>query len=325
MREGDYGSITKVGEKFAEHTGMDKVVVNRPATPILSRTFLQNISIPRKLRKLEKEYSKVFIPSYELLTNTNPRDYNLDFYVYVHDLYRVFGDMTVAQRLNTVRGIKNFSKCQNIIANSGVTATVLEHTYFLRTEVDVVPPGIDEEFYPDKNRPDIDELPEKYILYVGSFTPRKNTEFLLEVLEELPEDIYLVTAGDYVDEENFEDFKEKSKERGLDDCIVNIGYLEEIAQLRKLYSSAHCYIHPAKRGGFELTPMEAAACGTRVVTNRDLPSSDYLEGYAEFYENFDSVKVAEQISKGNDAKYAKRSWAEASTQLEEVLKSDIYE
>ena len=48
-------------------------------------------------------------------------------------------------------------------------------------------------------------------------------------------------------------------------------------QLRDIYSITDCYVSPYKAEGFNLTPLEAAACGTQIVVTDGGPTDDYFD------------------------------------------------
>ncbi len=48
-------------------------------------------------------------------------------------------------------------------------------------------------------------------------------------------------------------------------------------QLRDIYSITDCYVSPYKAEGFNLTPLEAAACGTRIVVTNGGSTDDYFD------------------------------------------------
>ena len=48
-------------------------------------------------------------------------------------------------------------------------------------------------------------------------------------------------------------------------------------ELRNIYSITDCYVSPYKAEGFNLTPLEAAACGTQIVVTSGGPTDDYFD------------------------------------------------
>ncbi|MBE2270926.1 MAG: glycosyltransferase family 4 protein [Anaerolinea sp.] len=110
-------------------------------------------------------------------------------------------------------------------------------------------------------------LPPAYLLYVGTFEPRKNIAGLIEAYAQLPADAPpLVLAGNrgWL----FEETMERIQRLKLDQRVV---WRENIPQadLPALYSGASLLITPSFYEGFGLPALEAMACGTiPIVSNR---------------------------------------------------------
>lgn len=113
-------------------------------------------------------------------------------------------------------------------------------------------------------------LPSAYLLFVGTFEPRKNLPTLLQAYhllrQALPDVPPLVLAGrrGWL----FEDIFHAAHDLALDDCLV---WRENFPadDLPALYSGALALALPSYYEGFGLTALEAMACGTPpVVSNR---------------------------------------------------------
>jgi len=59
--------------------------------------------------------------------------------------------------------------------------------------------------------------------------------------------------------------------------IVFVSHNLGIAELAALYGAADCYVSPYKAEGFNLTPLEAAACGVPIVVTRGGSTDDYFD------------------------------------------------
>ncbi|TME30987.1 MAG: glycosyltransferase family 4 protein [Chloroflexi bacterium] len=138
--------------------------------------------------------------------------------------------------------------------------------------VTVVPEAVDSDFDP----PPADEgralararfaVPDRYVLYVGQFDPRKNVRGLLRAFAaaaERDKDLRLVIVGDLGKlSSHLRDALET--ERAPRDRVIVTGFVDE-PTLAALYAGAECLLHAALLEGFGLTALEALAAGTPVV------------------------------------------------------------
>jgi glycosyltransferase involved in cell wall biosynthesis len=145
-------------------------------------------------------------------------------------------------------------------------------------------------------------LPNHYILYVGTIEPRKNLVTLLEAYRALRNrdaEIKLVIAGRKGWRQ--EEFFRKLLKTGLEHDIVFTGFVPD-QDLPAVYTMADVFAFPSLYEGFGLPVLEAMACGTPVVCSNTsrLPE---VAGNA-------AVLVSPQDVRG---------WIEA---LNKILKSD---
>ncbi len=110
-------------------------------------------------------------------------------------------------------------------------------------------------------------IPERFILFVGTIEPRKNLGTLLRAYQQLRNlytiDIPLVLAG--APGWLFHDINDLVKSLGLTEHVIFTGSIPDNEHLRALYNLATMLVHPAYYEGFGLPPLEAMACGTPVV------------------------------------------------------------
>lgn len=112
------------------------------------------------------------------------------------------------------------------------------------------------------------ELPETYLLFVGTFEPRKNVIGLLEawlrLREQLPDapPVVLVGRRGWL----FDDTRRRIAELRLEDHVI---WREDLPRdsLPALYSLATALILPSHYEGFGLPALEAMACGTVPVVS----------------------------------------------------------
>jgi glycosyltransferase involved in cell wall biosynthesis len=110
-------------------------------------------------------------------------------------------------------------------------------------------------------------LPEQFILHVGTIEPRKNLTRLLEAFQPLLDEwphlkLVLVGKKGWL----YESFFERLQTLGLQERVIFPGYVAE-ADLPALYQLAQVFAFPSLYEGFGLPPLEAMACGTPVVSS----------------------------------------------------------
>ncbi len=116
-------------------------------------------------------------------------------------------------------------------------------------------------------------LPEKYILALGTMQPRKNIPFLVKVYSKIYkklDGVKLVLVGKKA--HNFDKEIEKVIEKSDDDFKQNViftGYIDEDDK-NLVFAGAEVFAYPSLYEGFGIPPLEAIYCGTPVVAS-DIP------------------------------------------------------
>jgi len=202
----------------------------------------------------------LFIPAHVL-----PLVHPLPTVVTVHDLgYRHFPDAhPLTQRLYLDLSTRfAVRQATHLIADSEATQRDLQRLYHAPMDkITVVYPGRDEALRrvdPAPVRAKY-QLPDAYLLHVGTLQPRKNLLRLIEAFAQLPPPITLVLAGrpGWLAAPILAAARQHPRIRLLD-------YVPE-ADLAGLYSGAHAFVFPSLYEGFGFPVLEAMACGTPVV------------------------------------------------------------
>jgi len=176
-------------------------------------------------------------------------------------------------------------KADKIIAVSESTGDDLIDLYGISGKrVKVIYSGVGDEFKPiKKNSQKCDEikkkynLPDKFILYLGTLEPRKNVVGLIrafELLKSNKSDAYqnmkLVLAGSngWLYDEIFK----TARSSAFFKDIFFTGFIEPQDKVY-LYNLAELFVFPSFFEGFGFPPLEAMACGVPVITsnNSSLP------------------------------------------------------
>ena len=130
------------------------------------------------------------------------------------------------------------------------------------------------------------QLPEKYLLFVGTVEPRKNLRGLAQAVEMLDDPIPLVVVG----------------AEGWGDVAVDIagdvtflGFVPN-EDLWALYAGAEVFCYPSSLEGYGLPVLEAMAQGTAVVTSMDTATEEAAGGAAVLVNPADVVDIARGIT-----------------------------
>jgi glycosyltransferase involved in cell wall biosynthesis len=162
----------------------------------------------------------------------------------------------------------SLGRADRVIAVSSNTARDAEELFGVRrSRIAVVPHGVSqglrpmsgEELAPVRER---FQLPERFILFVGTIEPRKNLLTLLEAWAMMRDRPDLVIVGGWG--WNYEPIRERISRLG--DKVHHLDAIEP-TDLPAIYNLARVLAHPAWYEGFGLPPLEAMACGTPVVVS----------------------------------------------------------
>jgi glycosyltransferase involved in cell wall biosynthesis len=136
-------------------------------------------------------------------------------------------------------------------------------------KITVAYPGVGDEFGP---RPAEEvaafrqrrELPERFILHVGTLQPRKNLVRLIQAYRRLGSEVKLVLAGGrgWL----YQEILAEIERHQLKNDVLLAGYLPE-EELALWYNAAAVLAYPSLYEGFGFPVVEAMACGIPVVTS----------------------------------------------------------
>ncbi|PJF41041.1 MAG: hypothetical protein CUN55_12080 [Phototrophicales bacterium] len=143
--------------------------------------------------------------------------------------------------------------------------------------ISVTPLAADERYHPKLGRENDEHvrqkynLPDEFVLYLGSYDIRKNVNNLLLAWTyagpSLGEAIPLVLAGRRPtkwEQPLFPDLDEYSRQLDIERYLMWLGQVEE-HEKPSLYRLAKAFVFPSKYEGFGLPVLEAMACGTPVI------------------------------------------------------------
>lgn len=175
------------------------------------------------------------------------------------------------------------SRAAHVLADSDNTRRDLIELLAIPPEkISVVPAGVASHFRPVRNVLQLAEvraryqLPQWFILSVGTLEPRKNFPRLISAFARLrrhtglPHELVIVGSQGWL----FQDIYERVAKEGLEELVHFTGFVVD-QDLPALYTLADLMVYPSLYEGFGLPPLEAMACGTPVVAsnNSSLPET----------------------------------------------------
>jgi len=180
------------------------------------------------------------------------------------DLFRQYATALPPGRADAIVAVSETTKA-DVVARLAIPAE----------RIRVIPEAVDADFHPPAHDVGVAlarerfGVPDRYVLYVGQFDPRKNMDGLFAAFSRAADrdrDLRLVIVGTL------------GKLAGLmrdalarshvyPSRVVVAGGVDDVT-LAALYAGAECLLHAAWLEGFGLTALEALAAGTPVVGYR---------------------------------------------------------
>nr|WP_245323773.1 glycosyltransferase family 1 protein [Methanomicrobium sp. W14] len=144
------------------------------------------------------------------------------------------------------------------------------------------------------------KLSKGFILFVGSYEPRKNLITLVKAYVSLPEStkkrhLLVIAGGKGWLNSEIDDIIELNKSSD----IRRIGYVDE-DDLPGLYSAADVFVYPSLYEGFGLPILEAMACGAPVITSNTSSMTEVGGNAALYFDPHDENQLRELLIKTVD-------------------------
>jgi glycosyltransferase involved in cell wall biosynthesis len=233
---------------------------------------LKTLNRPYLDHAFSQKSDKIWMPNWNI-TALSP---DVEMILTVHDLsIRVLPEV-FSQKMRLWHkyiGIdKLLARANTIIAVSQSTKRDLIDIYGVKEEkIKVIYSGIDPLFRQKFNEQDINQvkqkynLPNKYILYLGTIEPRKNIQLLIQAFERIAtkdKDVKLVIAG--VNGWLYKQIHQSIDNSPFRDRILRIGFVD-ILDKPIVYKLARVFVYPSLYEGFGFPPLEAMASGTPTI------------------------------------------------------------
>jgi glycosyltransferase involved in cell wall biosynthesis len=176
-------------------------------------------------------------------------------------------------------------RARRVIAVSQATADEIVRLLGVSAaHIDVIPHGVEHDRFQPVPAAELHgfrhekDLPERFILYLGTLEPRKNILTLLEAYgrtQAFREAVPLVIAGGkgwY-----YEEIFERVEQLGLTDAVRFPGFVPD-AEIPLWYNAATVFVYPSIYEGFGLPLLEAMACGTPVIGSTASSIPEVVQG-----------------------------------------------
>lgn len=267
----------------------------------LSSIISKNPLVKKIARKMINLFSRIFAPSYDLywqpnfIPNMGIRSKKI--VTTVHDFsFIIYSDFHPCERVEYYKEnfFKNISKSDIIITGSNFTKNeIVTRLNISKERVRVIYHGVNHNIF--KLYDDVElnfDLPDKFILCVGSIEPRKNLLGLIKAYNLLSSDIkssYKLVLVGFKGWENREFLKIMKENKSN---IIYLGFICD-EDLAKVYNRAALFMFVSFYEGFGMPPLESYACGTPVIAS-DRSSIPEICGDGAIYCDSNSSKDIKQ-------------------------------
>lgn len=226
-------------------------------------------------------FSPAWMKGFDLYHQPNyvPHAFSGKTVITIHDMsHRIFPQYHPRRRVMILRAFESrLRQADRIITDSEhARQEIMELLRVPEERVEVIYLGAASHYRPmnisEKQLKDLQfryNLPEQFLLYVGTLEPRKNLERLIEAYylyrqEEPASELKLVLAGGkgWL----YESIFSRVEELHLQQEVIFTGYVDS-DDLPCLYNMAMAFVYPSLYEGFGLPPLEAMSCGTPVISS----------------------------------------------------------
>ncbi len=166
---------------------------------------------------------------------------------------------------------RSVPRVDKIIADSQNTKRdLIERLHLSPDKIEVVYPGVEDNFRIIEDRDLLDSvkrrynLPERFILFVGTLDRRKNLVRLMEAFSRCAIDSKLVLVGEK--SWKYCPLFKRASDLSIEERVIFAGRVP-CQDVPAIYNLAEIFVYPSLYEGFGFPPLEAMACGTPVITS----------------------------------------------------------
>lgn len=199
----------------------------------------------------------------------------------------------------------SLKRADKIIGVSKFTADeILKYYKIDEKKVDWIHNAVADNFFQEYSTEQLEaarkkyNLPQKFILYIGTLQPRKNLPALIEAYIKIPtekrKDVSLVLAGGKG--KNYDKkIDEFIKSYGLQEHVFLPGFIDE-ADKPLIFKLAWVFCFPSLYEGFGIPILEAMTLGIPVVASRIPPHEEITEDSASLFDVKNPADFAEKLT-----------------------------
>lgn len=223
---------------------------------------------------------------------------------------------------------------------------IIKHLGVAPDKITKIPYGLDHEIF----RPNLDtsqwrrikekyEIPDKYLLSVGSYAPHKNLNTLIDAfcisrLPGLGYDLVIMGPNDATGyKKGFLLLQEYVVKRKMTNHVKMMHSAPHL-DLSSIYSHASIYASTSEYESFGFTPVEAMACGTPTVVSKAAAMPEICgngalysephnpQGFANYFNLLiNDEQARQQLIAAGLSQVLKYNWSQAATETSAVLRS----
>jgi len=180
---------------------------------------------------------------------------------------------------------------------------IIDNFAIAKEKITIIPPAVSDKFRQTFERREIQQiqkiyqLPEQFILSVGTIEPRKNIKGLLAAYNKLPESLkntcplVIVGCNGWLSKE----VEQLMKPLSAKGQVLRLGYVQQ-DDLPKLYAAAILFIYISYYEGYGMPIAEAMCSGVPVITSSVSSMPEVAAGCAQLVhpENIEEISLAIQ-------------------------------
>lgn len=297
------GSVHPIFEEFLNNKRVELVVLSA-----CKKLLFNQIRLPKVIYKFKADwYLFLAFPVPVLLFKKN--------------MVSTIHDICSWDCPETMNGLSNWyfkishklamRKCKRIITISKFSEDrIVERLKYQREKIWLIYCGVDEKFLSNERDEKKDKrirekynLPDEYLLSLSTLEPRKNLRLLIDAYSELviqdSIEMPLVLAGR-------KGWKTDKLLSGIDEIvkknILFAGFIDD-ADLPTIYGSAALFVFPSLYEGFGMPPLEAMACGAKVLSSDASSLPEVLGDSAIYFKSESAVDLKEKLLYFEKMKY----------------------